>query len=408
LKAQFDNEKYDKESFLIGTLNEYMYYQRTFSNGSKFYNQRVDIMSQNDLQHALFIDSLFNLDYSDITIVNNGASQGIKIYSPTLSLKIDDYYNYVPLNIRTSQGDTIYGGHLKKEKFETEKQKLSFLLGVCLRNAAADRAISRSIADFYSRTNRDVTELQNKTNQDVTNFLIQSLKKENLLDENCNFENSFSFPNAPSKAKVCTELLKDLDCHVEYVVMRDYIPVGHKVLFIPSNKILEVINEAERLLNYIETIDTNHVEFTLGGSKFILDEPEKPFTKTNQPEKVYTPLFVVDGNAKNNTDQLIGVWKFVSSTSPMSANIEIVKIITKGYFVCIHIRDNVITTSFGGTCSLDGETYIENILFGTQNRGDIGRTGTFKIKFEDKKMYLSGLVSGFNRVPFSEVWERVE
>ena len=26
LQAQFDNEKYDKESFLIGTLNEYMNY----------------------------------------------------------------------------------------------------------------------------------------------------------------------------------------------------------------------------------------------------------------------------------------------------------------------------------------------------------------------------------------------
>ena len=109
----------------------------------------------------------------------------------------------------------------------------------------------------------------------------------------------------------------------------------------------------------------------------------------------------------NNTDQIIGVWKFVSPTSPVVSR-EIVKIITKGYFVCIHISDNVITTSFGGSCSFDGETYIENILFGTQNRGDTGRTGTFKIKFEDKKMYLSGQVSGPNRVPFSEVWERVE
>ena len=127
-------------------------------------------------------------------------------------------------------------------------------------------------------------------------------------------------------------------------------------------------------------------------------------TKSHQSK---TPLFVIGGNTGNNPDQIIGVWKFVSSPS-MMARIEIVKIITKGYFVCMHITNNGIVTSFGGPCTFDGETYIENIMFGTQNRNDIGRTGTFKIKFEDKKMYLSGLVSGPDRVPFSEVWERVE
>ena len=276
LKAQFDDEKYDKESFLIGTLNEYMYYQRTFTNRDNFWYQRVDILDQHELGLALFIDTLFNLDYPDITIMNNGASQGIKIYSPTLSVKIDDYYVYKPTGTWTEQNDTIYGGHLKKEKFETEKQILSYLLGVCLRNLAEEREISRRIAEFYIRTNRDISELQDRTNQDVTNLLIQFLKKENLLDENSEFENSFSMPNAPSKAKVCKELLEDMDCKVEYVVMRDYIPVGHKVLFTPSNKIREVMNEAERLLNYIETIDTKHVEFALAGTKYIWYEPEKP------------------------------------------------------------------------------------------------------------------------------------
>ena len=127
-------------------------------------------------------------------------------------------------------------------------------------------------------------------------------------------------------------------------------------------------------------------------------------TKLNQSKKVGTPLFVVGGNTGNNTEQIVGVWKFISA----STSKEIVKIITKGHFTCIHILDNVIVTSFGGSYSFDGETYIENILFGTENRNDIGRTGTFKINFENKKMYLSGLVSGPNRVPFSEIWERVE
>jgi hypothetical protein len=116
--------------------------------------------------------------------------------------------------------------------------------------------------------------------------------------------------------------------------------------------------------------------------------------------------FKSNENQRNNADQIVGVWKFASI--PEGGTFEIKKIITKGHFVCIYTRDNVIITSFGGTCSFDGETYIENIEFGTKNRNDIGRTGTFKIRFEGKKMYLSGQVSGNGRVPFSETWERVE
>jgi len=110
--------------------------------------------------------------------------------------------------------------------------------------------------------------------------------------------------------------------------------------------------------------------------------------------------------SEKKADKIIGVWKF--SSDSFGTPIEARKIITKDYFVCFHLYNNVIVTSFGGTCSFDGETYIENINFGTQNRNDIGRTGTFKIRFEDNKMYLSGLVSGNNRVPFSEIWERLE
>jgi len=252
LKAQFDNEKYDKESFLIGTLNEYMNYQRTFTNGDSFYYQRVDIMGQDELKNALFIDSLFSSDYPDITIVNNGASLGIKIYSPTLSSKIDNYYNYKPSIMMTMQHDTIYGGSVKKEMFKTEKQKLSFLLGVYLR---------------YGR------------NKDMTNSRIQFFKKDNYLSKDKKLENvsvGLSMANAPSKAQACVEILKDLGCiDVEYVVLKG-VPVGHHVIFIPSDKIQKVIDDAECLGKCIETIDTNHVIFTPNGTKFIWVEPAKP------------------------------------------------------------------------------------------------------------------------------------
>lgn len=229
LKAQFDNEKYDKDFFLIGTLNEYTGYQRTFTNVDDFYYQRIDIMGKKDLKKALFIDSLFSVDYPDITIVDNGASLGIKMYSPSLSQRIDDYYNYAPSGMRTGQMDTIYSGKLKKEKFVTEKQIVSFLLGA------------------YLSYGKD--------------------------------KNKFSMPNATSKARLCEEFLKGLGCEsVDYSYVKS-IPAGNFVTFKPSLKIMEVINEAELLREYIETINTNRVEFTPDGAKYIWKEPNTPSFK---------------------------------------------------------------------------------------------------------------------------------
>lgn len=255
IKAQFDNEKYNKEIFLIGTLNDYMGYQRTFTNGNDFYYERIDIMSKHDLKFALFIDSLFNMNYSDITIVNNGAPQGIKMYSPTLSLKIDNYYNFESSIIRTGQGDTIYSGKLKEEKFTTNNQKLSFLLGAYLR---------------YGE------------NQNEINSIIQLLKKENLLDEDKTYDNvsyGISIPNAHSKAKLCVEFLEDLDCKNVTYIFRNSIPAGNFVIFKPSDKILDIIYEAELLVKYIETIKTNDVIFTPDGTKYIWKEPYKTLKK---------------------------------------------------------------------------------------------------------------------------------
>lgn len=254
-KAQFDPAKFDKESFLIGTLSEYMGYQRTFTNKDDFYYQRVDIMSQQELKRAIFIDSMFHLNYADITIVNNGAPQGIKIYSPSLTEKIDEYYNYQPTGIRTTPGDTVYGGNVIKERFDTEKQKYSFLLGAALRYGG---------------------------DQSRANSIIQSLKNDKLLagDENYgNLAYVFSMPNAPTKAQVCVDFLKDLGCGDVEFVSRNTIPAGNFVVFTPNSAMLEILNEAERLRQHIEKIDTSHIEFTADGTKFIWQEPAVPSFK---------------------------------------------------------------------------------------------------------------------------------
>lgn len=251
-KAQFDQKKFDKESFLIGTLSEYMGYQRTFTNKDDFYYQRVDIMSQQELKRAIFIDSMFHLNYADITIVNNGAPQGIKIYSPSLTKKIDEYYNYKPTDIRTMPGDTVYGGNIIKERFDTEKQKNSFLLGAALRYGG---------------------------DQSRANSIIQSLKNDKLLAGDQEHEDvayAFSMSNAPTKAQICVDFLKDLGCEDVEFVSRNTIPAGNFVVFTPNSAMLEIINEAERLRQHIEKIDTSHIEFTADGTKFIWKEPAVP------------------------------------------------------------------------------------------------------------------------------------
>lgn len=250
LQAQFDSHTYDKESFLIGTVSEYMGYQRTFTGRDDFLYHRVDILSQDELQLALFIDSLFSPDYPDITIVDNGASLRIKLYSPALSSEIDDYFNYEPSGMTMAHRDTVYIGKLKKKVFANEKQKLSFLLGA------------------YLRYGED---------RDKANSLIQLLKKEKLLKKN--YDNSahvIFMTNAPLKAQRCEKLLKELGSKKVKYVYRKSVPAGNLVLFNPSPKIMKIINEADRLQNEINSIPTSTVKFTSDGSKYIWKEPLKP------------------------------------------------------------------------------------------------------------------------------------
>lgn len=262
LRAQFNSEKYDKEFFLIGTLNEYMGYQRTHTYADNFYYQRVDILSKDELKHTLFIDSLFSSDYRDITIVNNGAFMGIKMYSPSLSLKIDDYYNYTPTRTFSGKMDTIYRGTLKNEKVVTEKQMLSFILGAYLRFGQ---------------------------NSEKANMHIKALKSFNIIETDKEFKRtmySFSMPNAQSKAKLCKALLEKLECENVEFYFRESIPAGNFVIFAPSQKIMEVINEAEFLKRQIDLINTEHVKFTPNGDKFIWSEPDYPKFNRDKDAKI--------------------------------------------------------------------------------------------------------------------------
>lgn len=200
--AQNVNYKIDKVSFLIGTLDDYMGHQQTFTAASdSFHYQMVDIYYKQEKKTALLIDSLFRKDFSDLRMTDNAAHKGIKLYSAGLSGIVNAYYDFKPSGSRTLKGDTVYIGYLKKDKFTTQKQKLSFLAGAFLR---------------YGR--------------------IAGSNKYELV-----------IANSVSKTELCERFLKELKCkNVEYEIREGFIPVGHRVFFEPSGKVRRALNKVER------------------------------------------------------------------------------------------------------------------------------------------------------------------
>jgi hypothetical protein len=252
LAAQFNSGKYDKNSFLIGSLNDYMGYRRTFTDRVNADYQRVDNMS---LKHALFIDYLFSPDYTDIILMSYGRAERVTMYSPSLSRRIDDYYDYKPSGTRTLEGDTIYYGKVSGENFKTKKQKLSFLLGAYLRDGMSSG---------------------------WANSIAQTLRKK--PDEYVKVLYGFSVPNSVGKAQLCAKLLKELGSEeVEYVHRNTTIPHGHFIIFSPTKKMRKLMQEARRLEAYIESIRTDHVHFTADGTKYIRREVPKRTPDPNIP-----------------------------------------------------------------------------------------------------------------------------
>lgn len=239
-EAQFDSEKYDKERFLVGALDEYPDRQPAFTAViNEFSAYKTE---EGDLKSLLFIDSLFNSDYPDIYIVNDSASRGIKLYSSKLSSEIDKYYEHKYLK------------ELKKEMFETEKQMASFLLGAFLRNGICETRAGEVRSD-------KLAVLKNAPDTHYVHLIDKVLDlieetDSGKTDKEC-IKYCFWLPNGPNKAKLCAELLKEFDCEeIESVSYEDVTPHPYFVIFKPSRKMREIIDDAGDLEEFISKMST--------------------------------------------------------------------------------------------------------------------------------------------------------
>jgi hypothetical protein len=240
---------FDRECFLIGTLDDDMGHYQTFTankfiddvdndmkwmfeNGFQFMSdtmvcQRITTYGtyawQIDL--ALIVVSLFKKDYPDFRALRvcthcyplkkhygseiksqydpkdsickrtNVAMPpfAIELYSSSLAKVTAGYYNFdyekQLLPVISSGGDIGYRGFINKEKISTQAQKLSFLAGFFMRYGCSD------FGYYYD----------------------------------------IPVPNSLSAATVCTAILKETGCeHVDYI---DKTPDGHKIIFTPSPEV---------------------------------------------------------------------------------------------------------------------------------------------------------------------------
>lgn len=202
----------DNEYFLIGTLSDYMGREKYKGN-----EERVDKYYQSEKQLCLAIDSIFKKSYPDLVFISSAHKISKKdeyeLNSKKLAKKIESFYSFkyngkgtfkkfidfdsINIDSLVKTGnviekyyDTIYEGTLKPKVFETQKQKLSFITGAYIRYGSQ----------------------------------VDSLYQIRVF-------------NSSSKVKVLDDLLKDIGCTYVNYDIKQTIPMGHTVSFIPTKKL---------------------------------------------------------------------------------------------------------------------------------------------------------------------------
>jgi hypothetical protein len=240
---------FDKESFLIGTLDDTFGHQQTFtvyqdssmylakdsafikSMYEKGYFSLQEMIESADEKYqfvdsycliedgrklALLIISLFSSEFPDLRMekrfprLAQNVEKCISLYSKSLTKIIDSYYDYRFSSSKTIFSDTVYRGYLKPEKFQTDSQKLSFLAGTMFR------------------------------------YLYKEMESERYF---------FSMPNSLNKANLCFDLLKVFGCKniiYERIENNCSTVVSHTVYFEPSETISKLIEKVKTVKENFE------------------------------------------------------------------------------------------------------------------------------------------------------------
>jgi len=119
-------------------------------------------------------------------------------------------------------------------------------------------------------------------------------------------------------------------------------------------------------------------------------------------------------NAQSTSSEILGTWKLVSfkygegETKNADDGIVRLKLITQDHFAFIHYlgKNNIVLESAGGTYTVNGEDYTENIEFGAFTmKCFFDKKQLYKIKIENGRLYLSGVMSDNQKI--EEVWEEI-
>jgi hypothetical protein len=195
--------KLDNESFLLGTLSDYM--GRIVMTNEK---DKIDNYGYSEKSLVTKINSLLIEKYDDLSIRNIETGTpgyvGTKLYSKKLAEKINSNYTFEKFNL-SQNNDTIFYEKLKTNIFETELQKISFIIGA------------------YSR-----------------------------FGEQKNGKYCIRLFNSTSKFNECEKILRDLNCeNIETEFIKN-IPLNQLVYFKPSKKLKKYFDNYIYLRNQIK------------------------------------------------------------------------------------------------------------------------------------------------------------
>ncbi len=133
---------------------------------------------------------------------------------------------------------------------------------------------------------------------------------------------------------------------------------------------------------------------------------------------VFTISLQAQQESNKSSSSHLGTWQLISfkywenaeGFTEFPKDRRRIKLITDNHFTWTEFNAETkrIEIAAGGSCSMNGDTYIESIDFALSPdmENQIGRRYSFTIRIEDDKLFQSGFIEeGFK---IEEVWQRMK